>query len=68
MDNLKELLPDLPCPIIDEPMLHRFLAFGDADRWGKRRRTAGARRPLADALRGDVGGDSSGRHAESASA
>lgn len=33
-----ELLPDLPCPVIDEPMIHRFLAFGDADRWGKRRR------------------------------
>lgn len=50
MDNLRELLPDLPCPIIDEPMLHRFLAFGDADRWGKRRRPA--RQKLADSLRG----------------
>jgi len=49
MDNLRELLPDLPCPIIDEPMLHRFLAFGDADRWGKRRRPA--RQRLADSLR-----------------
>jgi thioester reductase-like protein len=39
MDNLRELLPDLPCPIIDEPMIHRFLAYGDADRWGKRRRS-----------------------------
>lgn len=36
--TLDELLPDLPCPIIDEAMIHRFLAFGDADRWGKRRR------------------------------
>lgn len=44
MDNLRELLPDLPCPILDEPMLHRFLTYGDADRWGKRRRrTAGGR-------------------------
>jgi nucleoside-diphosphate-sugar epimerase len=42
MDNLRELLPDLPCPIIDEPMIHRFLAYGDADRWGKRRRQAAA--------------------------
>ena len=40
-DAVRELLPDLPCPVIDEPMLHRFLAYGDADRWGKRRR-AGA--------------------------
>lgn len=36
--TLRELLPDLPCPPIDEAMIHRFLAFGDADRWGKRRR------------------------------
>lgn len=35
--TLAELAPDLPCPIIDEPMLHRFLAYGDADRWGKRK-------------------------------
>lgn len=46
MDNLLELLPDLPCPILDEPMLHRFLAYGDADRWGKRRRQASGRRAL----------------------
>lgn len=37
-DTVRELLPDLPCPIIDESMMHRFLAYGDADRWGKRRR------------------------------
>jgi len=36
--TLDALLPDLPCPMIDEPMLHRFLAFGDAERWGKKRR------------------------------
>jgi thioester reductase-like protein len=36
--SIQELLPDLPCPVIDESMIHRFLAFGDADRWGKRRR------------------------------
>jgi thioester reductase-like protein len=37
LDNLRELLPDLVCPLIDEAMMHRFLAYGDADRWGKRR-------------------------------
>lgn len=37
---LEELLPDLPCPAIDEAMLHRFLAFGESDCWGKRRRTS----------------------------
>lgn len=57
-DNLRELLPELPCPVIDEAMLHRFLAFGDADRWGKRRRpvrpaTAGSARDtiLSDHVR-----------------
>jgi len=35
--TLRELVPDLPCPVIDEAMIHRFLAAGDADRWGKRR-------------------------------
>ena len=68
LDTIKELLPDLPCPIIDEPMIHRFLAFGDADRWGKRRRNAAGGRPLADSLRGDIGGDRSGRPARSAGA
>jgi thioester reductase-like protein len=47
---IQELLPDLPCPIIDEPMIHRFLAFGDADRWGKRRRP----KPAVDAWVGDL--------------
>ena len=42
-DTLDALLPDLPCPVIDEAMIHRFLAYGDADNWGRRRRKA--RRP-----------------------
>jgi thioester reductase-like protein len=46
---LDELLPDLPCPVIDETMVHRFLAFGDADRWGKRRRSSAKIRPEASA-------------------
>jgi thioester reductase-like protein len=37
---LEALLPELPCPIIDEAMIHRFLAYGDADNWGRRRRKA----------------------------
>lgn len=40
VDNLKAFAGDLPCPVIDEAMLHRFLAFGDADRWGKRKKHA----------------------------
>ena len=42
--SLRDLLPDLPCPEIDEPMIHRYLAYGDSDQWGKRRRRG--RRPL----------------------
>jgi hypothetical protein len=49
-DNLKKFVPDLPCPVIDEQMLHRFLAFGDADRWGKRKRVA----PQVEAWVGDT--------------
>lgn len=48
--NLQRLVPDLPCPVIDEAMMHRFLAYGDADRWGKRKRPA----PQIEAWAGDV--------------
>lgn len=48
--NLKRLVPDLPCPLIDEAMMHRFLAYGDADRWGKRKQPA----PQVEAWAADV--------------
>ncbi len=35
--NLDRLAGHLPCPKIDEAMLHRFLKYGEKDRWGKRR-------------------------------
>lgn len=35
--NLLKFTADLPCPRIDEIMLHRYLHFGERDRWGKRR-------------------------------
>jgi len=35
--NLKRFAGHIPCPAIDEAMLHRFLRFGEDDRWGKRR-------------------------------
>jgi len=35
--NLQKFAGHLPCPEIDEAMLHRFLKFGEEDRWGKRR-------------------------------
>ncbi len=37
MTNLQKYAAHLPCPIIDEQMFHRFLRFGENDRWGKRR-------------------------------
>lgn len=37
MTNLQRLVPDFPCPAIDEAMMHRFLKYGEEDRWGKRR-------------------------------
>lgn len=38
--NMLKFVPDLPSPVIDEEMIHRFLRYGDSDRWGKRRRPA----------------------------
>jgi thioester reductase-like protein len=35
--NLQEFAGHLPCPDIDEAMLHKFMKYGEADRWGKRR-------------------------------
>jgi len=36
--NLLKYAGHLPCPSIDEPMLHRFWKYGEEDRWGKRRK------------------------------
>lgn len=35
--NLLTFATDLPCPDIDRTMLRRYMEFGEADRWGKRR-------------------------------
>lgn len=35
--NTDKFTEDLPCPKIDEAMLHRFWKYGEQDRWGKRR-------------------------------
>jgi hypothetical protein len=35
--NLKRFASHLPCPQLDEAMLHRYWKYGEADRWGKRR-------------------------------
>jgi hypothetical protein len=35
--NLLRYAGHLPCPEIDEPMIHRFLRRGEKERWGKRR-------------------------------
>lgn len=35
--NLRRFAGHIPCPTIDEAMLHTYLRFGEWDRWGKRR-------------------------------
>ncbi len=35
--NLKRFAGDMPCPAIDEAMLHTYIRYGEEDRWGKRR-------------------------------
>jgi hypothetical protein len=38
--NLQRFTADLPCPMIDEEMIHRYMRYGEEDRWGKRKETA----------------------------
>lgn len=35
--TLHRLAGHLPCPDIDEAMIHRYLKFGEEDKWGRRR-------------------------------
>lgn len=35
--NLKRFAGELPCPAIDEKMMHTYIRYGEEDRWGKRR-------------------------------
>lgn len=37
MSNLKRFTSDIVCPEIDRTVIHRYLDFGNEDRWGKRR-------------------------------
>lgn len=41
LTNINKYAAHLPCPVIDEAMLHRFLRFGEDDRWGKRKAPPG---------------------------
>jgi thioester reductase-like protein len=36
--NLKKFAGGISCPEIDEPMIWRFLKFGENDKWGKRKK------------------------------
>ncbi|MEZ6104695.1 MAG: hypothetical protein R3B96_00920 [Pirellulaceae bacterium] len=40
---------DLPCPVISEEVMHRYLKFGEWDRWGKGRKKK--RKNLVDDVR-----------------
>lgn len=35
--NVQQWAGHLPCPAIDETMIHRFIEFGESNRWGKMR-------------------------------
>jgi thioester reductase-like protein len=35
--NLKRFASEIPCPKIDETMLHTYIRYGEEDRWGKRK-------------------------------
>jgi nucleoside-diphosphate-sugar epimerase len=37
LTNLQTYAGHLPCPLIDDAMLHRFWKYGEDDRWGKRK-------------------------------
>jgi len=37
LTNLKKFAADIPCPEIDRTVVHRYIDFGNEDRWGKRR-------------------------------
>lgn len=41
LTNIRKYAAHLPCPVIDQAMLQRFLRFGEGDRWGKRKPTPG---------------------------
>ena len=33
--NVETWAGHLPCPVVDESMIHRFIEFGESNRWGK---------------------------------
>ena len=47
--NLHRFAGDLPCPVISEEVMHRYLKFGEWDRWGKGRKKK--RKNLVDDVR-----------------
>ncbi|HEY4261220.1 MAG TPA: SDR family oxidoreductase [Schlesneria sp.] len=38
ISNMLRFAGDIVCPRVDEALIHRFIDFGDADKWGKRPR------------------------------
>jgi len=37
MTNMKRFAGDIVCPDVDRTVIHRYIEFGEEDRWGKRR-------------------------------
>lgn len=42
MTQMKKFAADIVCPKIDRTILHRYIDFGESDRWGKNREAAPA--------------------------
>ncbi|MCA9035521.1 MAG: SDR family oxidoreductase [Planctomycetaceae bacterium] len=37
LTNTKRFAGDIVCPVIDETVMHRYIEYGNEDRWGKRK-------------------------------
>ena len=61
--ELRKFTADLPCPKIDEAMIHKFWEYGEEDRWGKRREPQ-AKVPfwVADYLQEQISASTNGSH------
>jgi len=64
MTNLKKFAGDIVCPPIDRTVIHRYIEFGEEDRWGKRRPEKLSNDSWADDVLPAVGSEDSVADAE----
>ncbi|APZ93105.1 SDR family oxidoreductase [Fuerstiella marisgermanici] len=58
MTNLKKFAGDIVCPEIDRTVIHRYLDYGEQDKWGKRRPKPLTNESWADEVLGETNGAS----------